>query len=464
MNTTKAKHIHFVGIGGIGMSGIAEVLLNLGYKVSGSDVAPSETTKRLQQLGATIFVGHRGEQIQGADIVVYSSAVQPDNPELKAAKSQNIPFIPRGEMLAELMRMKVGIAVAGMHGKTTTTSMVSMVLAQGGLDPTVVIGGKLNAIGTNAKLGQGKYLVAEADESDRSFLLLSPQIAVVTNLDPEHLDHYRDIEDIKSTFVQFLSRLPITGKAILCIDDPKVRDLFPKVQRPITTYGLREDADFRATDITFKGTTSTFTCQNHKKTLGTISLPMPGIHNVTNALAAVAVGLEVGLNFSTIAKGLENFSGVQRRFTIKGEHKGIIVIDDYGHHPTEIQATIKAAKLAFPNRRIVVAFQPHRYTRTRDLFKEFVSAFEGADFIVLTDIYPASEPPILEITTEKLYEAIVAKGQKNILYCGPRDKIPSTLWPELKKNDIVLTMGAGDISKTGDELLAFMRGRGELNG
>lgn len=457
------KHVHFIGIGGIGMSGIAEVLLNLGYKVSGSDVASSETTARLKKLGATIYEGHDGKNVKGAEVVVYSSAVKPDNSEILSAKENNIPVIPRAEMLAELMRMKVGIAVAGMHGKTTTTSMISTILSKGGLDPTVVIGGKLNAIDTNAKLGKGKYLVAEADESDKSFLLLSPKISIVTNIDPEHLDHYKGIEDIKSTFVQFLDRLPITGLAILCIDDKNVKDLVGRVKRPVITYGTDPKANFSVENIEHQGIISSFNCLKDGKPLGRIKLPMPGEHNVLNCLASIVVALEVGMDFSEIQKAVESFKGVQRRFTIKGEKHGITLVDDYAHHPTEIEATIKAAKQSYPSRRIVVTFQPHRYTRTRDLFDQFVTCFGEADLVLITDIYPASEAPIEGISGEKLFDSIVSHGHKDVLFCPNREEIPSTLWPRLKKNDIVLTMGAGDISHTGVEILNYIQEHGVTN-
>lgn len=460
MKSPLPRHIHFVGIGGIGMSGIAELLLNLGYDISGSDAAQSDTTKRLESLGAKISIGHHSSNITGAKVVVTSSAIRPDNVEVVEAKSKGILIIPRAEMLAELMKVKEGIAIAGMHGKTTTTSLVSTVLAHAGFDPTVVIGGKVNALGSNAKLGSGKYLVAEADESDKTFLLLPSKISVVTNIDREHLDNYKDIKEINSTFQKFLSNLPKTGLAILCIDNANVKALIPKVKARIITYGLSKNAEFRAEDVKFEGTKCHYKCFRKDKLLGALSLPMPGIHNVTNSLAAVAVATELGVSFTKIAEGLGNFGGVQRRFTIKGKFKDITVIDDYAHHPTEINATISAAKHAYPSNRIVVAFQPHRFSRTKDLFSEFVKCFDSVDLLMLAEIYAASEDPIKGITGKSLVDAISKHGHKNAHFCPNRIDIPKTLWPLLKKNDIVITMGAGDISKTGPEILNLIEEKG----
>ncbi|MFC2074697.1 UDP-N-acetylmuramate--L-alanine ligase [Bdellovibrionota bacterium] len=457
------RHIHFVGIGGIGMSGIAELLLNLGYKVSGSDVSTSEITNRLSDLGATIFEGHKESQVSGCDVVVISSAVKSDNPEVVSAKKQNIPVIPRAEMLAELMRMKEGIAIAGTHGKTTTTSIVSTILAYADLDPTIVIGGKLNAIGSNARLGSGKYIVAEADESDKSFLLLSPTIAVVTNIDLEHMDRYKNLDDIKSTFLTFLSRLPFTGLAVLCVDEPNVQSIIPKIEKRKITYGTSPQADLRATNIKFEGLTTSFDCYQGKKHLGQVMIPMPGIHNVRNCLSAIAVAIEVGIDFPLISDALKEFSGVQRRFTLKGERQEVMVFDDYGHHPTEIKATISAARHSYPNKRIIAVFQPHRFTRTRDLFDEFLGSFNQADMLMLTDIYPASESPIAGVSGKSLQEGMIAQGYKNVHFCAKREQIPQALWPHLKKHDIVITLGAGDIVKTGPEILKFIEKNGLSN-
>ena len=460
MTSPLPKNIHFVGIGGIGMSGIAELLINLGYNISGSDVSSSDITKRLEGLGAKIFLGHHSTNINDAKLVVTSSAIKQDNPEVLEAKKRRIQVIPRAEMLSELMRVKEGIAIAGMHGKTTTTSLVGTILAYAGLDPTIVVGGKLNALGSNAKLGGGKYLVAEADESDRSFLLLSPKMAVVTNIDMEHLDHYKDLAEIKEAFLKFLSRLPKNGTAVLCIDNQDVRSLIPKIDSSVITYGISPEAEYRASDIKYNGVITSYKCYRKKDLLGSITLPMPGVHNVTNSLAAIAVAIALGIPFQKIKDGLKEFRGVQRRFTIKGEFKDVVVIDDYGHHPTEIRAIIQATKTAYPSQRIVLAFQPHRYSRTKSLFSEFTKCFDGVDILLLSEIYPASEDPIPGITGKALIEAIGKRGHKCALYCANRVDIPKTLWPLLKKNDIVITMGAGDISKTGPEILNLLEEKG----
>jgi len=377
--------VHFVGIGGIGMSGIAEVLLNLGYRVTGSDLAESDTTQRLRGLGAEIFLGHRAENLREADVVVTSSAVPKDNPEVVAAQERLIPVIPRAEMLAELMRMKYAIAVAGTHGKTTTTSMIATVLAHAGLDPTAVIGGKLNAFGSNAKLGQGDLLVAEADESDGSFLKLTPTIAVVTNIDAEHLDHYRDLGEIQEAFLEFINKVPFYGLAVLCLDQENVQALIPRVSKRFVTYGLTTQAHFRAADISFRGLMTTFRAFEKDRELGQVDIRMPGMHSVYNALATLAAAREVDVSFDTVREALASFSGVQRRFQVKGEWGGVMAVDDYGHHPAEIKATLSAAKRGW-ERRTVVIFQPHRYTRTRDLFKECLTAFNQADVLFLTGI------------------------------------------------------------------------------
>jgi UDP-N-acetylmuramate--alanine ligase len=448
----RVKRIHFVGIGGIGMSGIAEVLLNLGYRVGGSDLSESETTLRLRKAGADIAIGHRKENLRDADVVVTSSAVRPDNSEVAAAQERAIPVIPRAEMLAELMRMKYGVAVAGTHGKTTTTSLIATVLACGGLDPTAVIGGKLNIFGSNAKLGQGELLVAEADESDGSFLKLSPTIAIVTNIDPEHLDHYRSLEEIQTAFLEFINKVPFYGLAVLCLDHENVQALIPQVKRRYVTYGLSTQANYRAGGISFQGVMSSFRAFENDRELGRISIQMPGLHSVYNALATIATARELDLDFGVVQEALGSFSGVQRRFQIKGERSGIMVVDDYGHHPAEIKATLSAAQNGW-GRRTVVVFQPHRYTRTRDLLREFFTAFNQADVLFLLDIYPAGEDPIPGVKAENLYEGIKGHGHKDVTLVSERKEILDHLIPRLKSGDIVITLGAGDVWKIGETLL-----------
>lgn len=449
----KTRHIHFVGIGGIGMSGIAEVLLNLGYIVSGSDLGQSDITRRLQHLGASIYRGHAAEHIQGTDVVVTSSAVSAENIEVVTARLHHIPVIPRAEMLAELMRMKYGVAVAGAHGKTTTTSLVATVLARGGLDPTVVIGGRLNSLGSNAKLGQGEYLVAEADESDGSFLLLSPALSVVTTVDAEHLDFYGDLETIKEAFVQFINKVPFYGCSFLCLDQPNIQSLLPFINKRFVTYGLTSQADYIARDVQFSGLRSSFDVLRHGERLGTFSLNLPGVHNVYNALAAIAVGQELDVDIPTIAKALEEFSGIHRRFEKRGEYQGVTVIDDYGHHPEEIRCTLRAAKSAWPEERLVVVFQPHRYTRTQLLLHEFFTAFYEADALILLDIYAASEPPIEGISTALLYEGIIGHGHREVYYWQDRQEVVPFLRQYTRENDIVLTLGAGDVWQIGEAFL-----------
>ncbi|HWQ10526.1 MAG TPA: UDP-N-acetylmuramate--L-alanine ligase, partial [Holophaga sp.] len=402
----KIQRIHFVGIGGIGMSGIAEVLLNLGFQVAGSDLKEGPSTERMRSLGATVHIGHDARNVQDAQVVVISSAVQADNPEVLAAHAAKIPVIPRGEMLAELMRMKYGIAVAGSHGKTTTTSMVAQVLSQGGIDPTIIIGGKLGTIGSNAKLGKGPFLVAEADESDGSFLMLTPTIAVITNIDLEHLDHYRDLDEIKDAFAAFGNKLPFYGSVFACIDCPHVAAILPRLRRQVRTYGTNPQVDIRALDIRQEGCRTHFRVKAFGKDLGPFSLGVPGDHMVLNALATIGVALEMGLEREIIQASLASFTGADRRFQKRGERKGVLVVDDYGHHPTEIAATLEAARKGFPDRRIVVAFQPHRYTRTRALLEAFGSAFFNADVVVVTDIYPAGEPPIPGLSGQSLVDAV----------------------------------------------------------
>ncbi len=456
----RIKHIHFVGIGGVGMSGIAEVLHNLGYVVSGSDLRESETTRRLASLGIRILIGHTAGNINGADVVVRSSAVAPDNPEILAARQRLTPVIQRAEMLAELMRLKYGVAVAGTHGKTTTTSMVAGVLARGGLDPTMVIGGRVGALGSNAKLGRGDFLVAEADESDGSFLKLSPTVAVVTTLDAEHLDHYGHLEAIKEAFLAFINKVPFYGAAVLCLDQEHIQALLPRVEKRFVTYGLRAQADLMARDIRFKGMHSQFEVALKHHPLGQLRLRVPGLHNVYNALAAVAVGLELEIEFPLIREALEEFAGVDRRFQVKGEVDGILVVDDYGHHPAEIRATLGAAKGGF-GRRTVVLFQPHRYTRTQALLSEFWTAFYEADLLVVSEIYAAGEAPIPGVSGSQIAEGATEHGHKAVRYIPDRDAIAETIVPELQPGDLVITLGAGDIWKVGDEVLQRLRDRYE---
>lgn len=454
--------IHFVGIGGIGMSGIAEVLVNLGYAVSGSDLKESDSTRRLASLGAVIRTGHEASHLQllgdEANVVVVSSAVPTSNPETLEAHRRGIPVIPRAEMLSELMRMKFGIAIAGSHGKTTTTSLVATVLRHAGLDPTAVIGGKLPQLGSNARLGQSEYLVAEADESDGSFLHLTPTIAVVTNIDPEHLDHHGTLAQLKNTFVQFINKVPFYGLAVLCLDHEHVQSILPFVQKRYVTYGLTPLAQYRATHVAFQGMNTSFRVMHKQKTLGEVRLPLPGMHNVLNALAVWAVCDFLGVSFSAYQQALASFQGVGRRFTIRGEHEGILVVDDYGHHPAEIRATLQGARTGFPDKRIIAIFQPHRYTRTRDLMQDFARAFNDADMVVLTDIYAAGESPLPGITARHLAELIQNYGHRRVLYVPKRTEVASALLPHLQPhNDLIITLGAGDIGHTGEELLALLR-------
>jgi UDP-N-acetylmuramate--alanine ligase len=448
----KIKQIHLVGIGGIGMSGIAEVLLNLGYRITGSDAQETEITRRLVQLGCRVTYEHQRENVHGADVVVTSSAIKGDNSEVQEAKARMIPVIRRAEMLAELMRMKYGIAVAGTHGKTTTTSMAATVLAGAGLDPTMVIGGRLNSLGSSARLGEGEFLVAEADESDGTFLSLSPTIAIVTNIDPEHLDFYGDIEHLKRTFMEFINKVPFYGSSILCLDHPNVRALIPAVQKRYITYGLDQEANVRGEGITPKGWGIVFEAWWQDRSLGRVSLNMPGIHNVYNALAAIALGIELEIPFSTIKEALEDFTGVDRRFELKGETAGVSVIDDYAHHPEEIRVTLAAAK-GLGERRIIALFQPHRYTRTRDLFNEFLSAFAGADALFVTDIYPAGEDPIPGVSAEALCQAIGKQGGTEVRYVPDRKHLIDEVLPLLKPGDIVMTLGAGNIWETSEAIV-----------
>ena len=434
------------------MSGIAEVLLNLGYKITGSDMKASDITRRLEGLGAKIFISHRPENINGSDVVVYSSAVKKDNPEIISARGKLIPVIPRAEILAELMRMKYGIAIAGTHGKTTTTSMIATILGSHGMDPTVVIGGKLNSIGANARLGKGEFLVAEADESDGSFLKLSPTIAVVTNIDREHMDHYRDMDEVRGAYLAFINKIPFYGCAVLCMDHPNIQSLIPKVTRRHTTYGLTAQADFSARDIEIKGLKTSFDVWQRGRKLGRVSVKIPGEHNVYNSLAAIIVAMELDMGFEEARDSLSNFSGVERRFQVKGEHNGVTFIDDYGHHPAEIKATLKAAKAGWDNR-VVAVFQPHRYSRTKDLFQEFLSAFNDADTLVLTDIYPAGEEKIEWVSSEALYNSIKAHGHRDVVYIPDKKDIPDCLNKITRPGDIVITLGAGNIWQVYEETI-----------
>jgi UDP-N-acetylmuramate--alanine ligase len=449
----KKYHIHFVGIGGIGMSGIDELLLNLGYRVSGSDLKASDITDNLARLGGGIHVGHRAEQIEGADVVVVSSAIDAKNPEVAAARQAAIPVIPRAEMLAELMRLKYSVAIAGAHGKTSTTSLVSGVLAEGGLDPTVVIGGKLKGIGRNAVLGKGDFIVAEADESDGSFLKFSPAIAVVTNIDREHMDFYRDMDAIKQVFLDFIDRIPFYGLAVLCLDSEPLQGLLPRIQKRLTTYGQSTQADYQARDIRFSEMKSRFAVAHREKDLGEFTLSIPGLHNVYNALAAIAVGRELDIPLDAIKRSLETAEGVQRRLEIKGETGGIVVVDDYGHHPTEIQVTLEAVRENWPRHRKVVVFQPHRYTRTQALMEEFARSFNNSDVLVVLPIYAASEAPIPGVSGEILAESIRAHGHRDVTCLDSLAACVDHLEVNLAPGDLLLTLGAGDVYRVGEMVL-----------
>jgi len=448
----KIQRIHFVGIGGIGMSGIAEVLLNLGYKVSGSDLKAGPTTQRLEKLGGKVSIGHAAENVADADVVVVSSAVRPDNVEGVEAKKRQIPVIPRAEMLAELMRLKYGVAVAGSHGKTTTTSMIATVLGHAGYDPTVVIGGRLNAIGSNARLGKGDFLVAEADESDGSFLKLSPTIAVITNIDREHLDHYADLAEIQEAFVTFANKVPFYGAAVLCLEDPHVQAIIPRIERRIVAYGLSSQADLAASDVQFENFGSSYTLQRHGERLGAIRLQIPGLHGILNSMAAAASGFELEISFEKISQALAAFQNADRRFQIKGEKRGVLVVDDYGHHPTEILATLGAARRS-TDRRIVVVFQPHRYTRTLALEEEFTRAFNHAAVLVLLPIYAAGEHPLPGVTAERLAAQINKFGHRDVNYAESFEEAQRILEEKLREGDLLITLGAGDVWKIGDEFL-----------
>src|SRR5437870_6039286 len=454
----RIQRIHFVGIGGIGMSGIAEVLLNLGYRISGSDLKNSPTTQRLASLGATIFEGHSPQNVAGVEVVVISSAVTQENPEVVEARSLHIPVIPRAEMLAELMRLKYGIAIAGMHGKTTTTSMVAAIMATGDLDPTVVVGGRVDAMGSNARLGKSQYLVAEADESDRSFLKLSPILAVVTNIDREHMDCYRNMRDVKRTFLEFMDRVPFYGTIVLCNDDALLRRLMPQVRRRVMTYGTRRGSDFHiklAPSELNPGEHRPLSCfrVNYRgKDLGEFTLHVPGTHNVLNATAAIAVGVGLDVGLEHIRAALDDFRGVDRRFQLRGTSAGISVVDDYGHHPTEIRATLAAAKQC-GYRKIHVIFQPHRYSRTQELMDDFANAFSDADSLLVLDIYPASEQPIEGITGETLADRIRGKGQTSVTYLSSFEDAVAAATANAHEGDMILTLGAGSVSQIGAMIL-----------
>jgi UDP-N-acetylmuramate--alanine ligase len=447
------RHVHLVGIGGAGMSGIAEILLNLGYRVSGSDLRRGEAVERLEQLGAKVFTGHEAGHVEGAHVVVVSSAVAPDNPEVAAARQRQVPVVPRAEMLAELMRLKYGIAVAGTHGKTTTTSMVGAVLAEGRLDPTIVVGGRVTGLGSNARLGQGEYLVAEADESDGSFLKLAPTIAVVTTIDAEHLDHHGTLDALRDAFAAFVNKVPFYGAAVLCLDQPDIQRLIPRVDKRVVTYGLESGADLVARRVRLAGLGSRFEVVHRGTALGECALRVPGAHNVQNALAAIAVGLDLEIPFVTIQKALAGFAGVQRRFQVRGTADGVTVVDDYGHHPAEIRATLAAAKAGF-DCRVVCVFQPHRYTRTQALQQDFHTAFNQADVLVVMDIYAAGEPPIPGVSAEALAEGIRAHGHRNVTYLGSdRGRILDHLAEVTRPGDLLLTLGAGDVGQLAGEIL-----------
>jgi UDP-N-acetylmuramate--alanine ligase len=450
------KKIHFVGIGGIGMSGIAEILLNQGFNVSGSDLNLTEVTKRLTELGAKIYEGHSAENVKDVDVLVYSSAVIPDNPEVRAAADKNIPIIKRAEMLAETMRMHYGIGIAGTHGKTTTTSMVGLTLTEGGVDPTIIVGGKLSGLGgTNARLGNGDFIVVEADEFDRTFLKLTPTIAAITTLESEHLDTYKDLDDIKTAFIEFANKVPFYGFVVLCLDEPALQDIIPFINKTIFTYGTTAQADVRAIDIEFDGFNSHYTAIYTGKELGRIKLNLPGEQYVKNSLVAVTIATELGIDFSVIKSALEKFTGVYRRFETKYKND-ILVLDDYAHHPTETTVTLTGIRSAW-DRRLVVVFQPHLYSRTRDFYQDFGKSFLNSDVFICTDIYPAREKPIEGITGELIAKVTKKYGHKNVHYIADKSEVPEKLMQLKKKDDIIITMGAGDIWKFGEKFVELLK-------
>ncbi len=453
----RVRHVHFIGIGGCGMSGIAEILLASGYKVSGSDLASTPVTQRLKKLGVIIFNGHAGDNIEGADVVVYSSAVPASNPELISAQEHNIPVLKRAEMLGQLMRMKYSVAVSGTHGKTTTTSMIGCVLSEGGLDPTVIVGGIAKKIGSGALMGKGSTLVVEADEFDRSFLKMPSTVAVMTTLESEHLDCYANLDDIKDAFVGFGSQVPFFGCIVLCLDEVTLQDIIPRLKKNVViTYGFSAQADYRAIDKKFTPHGTSFKVEYRHEPLGTIMLNVPGDHNVKNAMAAVAVGIEMGLPFTRIAKALKNFEGIRRRFEIKGEKLGIMVVDDYAHHPTEISVTLKAAKDTY-NRRITAIFQPHLYSRTRDFHREFGSAFNNADTLIVTDVYASREKPMEGVSGKMIADAAINFGHRNVHYFTNQQDIIKLVLKTARKGDMIITLGAGDIWKTGEKILKALK-------
>ncbi|HEX6183969.1 MAG TPA: UDP-N-acetylmuramate--L-alanine ligase [Pyrinomonadaceae bacterium] len=458
----RIQHVHFVGVGGIGMSGIAEVLLNMGFRVSGSDLRRSDVTARLESLGAKIYEGHAAENVSGAHVVVRSTAVRGDNPEVLEARRRSIPVIPRAEMLGELMRLKPHtVAVAGSHGKTTTTSMIATVLAHAGLDPTVVVGGVVGAMGSNARLGKSDLMVVEADESDRSFLMLSPTFTVVTNIDREHMDSYADMDDVRKTFADFVNKVPFYGASVLCLDDPHVQAVIPEVVRRRITYGLSAQADIAAREVRYdKQFGSIYQARLMGEPVGEVALRVPGLHNIYNSLAAIAIGLELEVPFETISHALSQFAGVNRRFQFKGEAGGVLVVDDYGHHPTEIRATLVAAKLGAAGRRMVVLFQPHRYTRTQDLMDEFARSFNNADVLMVSDVYAASEQPIEGVSGEALVDAVSRFGHKDARYAGSVEDATQALLEEVREGDMVITLGAGNVYRVGEQLVELLKERG----
>ncbi len=450
------KKVHFVGIGGIGMSGIAEILLNQGFQISGSDNNISDITNHLSDLGIKIYEGHSEKNLEDVDVLVYSSAVKLDNPEVKAAVERKIPIIKRAEMLAECMRMKYGISIAGTHGKTTTTSMVGLTLTEGGIDPTIIVGGKLSGLGgTNARLGSSEFIVVEADEFDRTFLKLTPTIAALTTLESEHLDTYKDLDDIKSAFIEFANKVPFYGFIVLCMDEPALQDIIPHINKKIFTYGLTTQADIKAVDIVHKQFSSSFTVKYKGDELGRINLKIPGLHNVKNSLVAVCIAHELGIDFKTIQKALASFSGVYRRFEVKYNER-ILVIDDYAHHPTETSATLAGIRSGWNNRRLIAVFQPHLFTRTRDFYQEFGRSFLNSDIFICTDIYPARENPIEGVTGQLVADAAKKFGHRNVIYIKAKTEISHTLIELVKDEDIVITMGAGDIWKYNEEFVGML--------
>ncbi|MFC1541375.1 UDP-N-acetylmuramate--L-alanine ligase [Candidatus Latescibacterota bacterium] len=453
--TKKSKNIHLIGIGGSGMNGIAEILLNLGFMVSGSDLNATPVTKHLESLGANIFIGHSPDNVSSCDVAVYSSAVKEDNPEIRAARERKIPVIKRPEMLAELMRMKYGICIAGTHGKTTTTSMVGQVLTKGDIDPTIIVGGRVTDFGGGAKIGQSHYLVLEADEYDRTFLKLTPVIAVVTNIDLEHLDCYQDIDDIKSAFIQFVNKVPFWGSVILCIDNLGVQSIIPEIDRRIITYGVSPQAEVRAVNIVYEGIKTTFDVDANGKDMGSITLNVPGTHNIRNALAAITIAMEMDIPFKTITEALAEFITVERRFQIIGEKAGIMLVDDYAHHPTEIIASLDGIRVGF-DRRIIAIFQPHLFSRTRDFYEDFGRAFMETDILFVTDIYPSRESPIEGVTGNMVSEAANAAGHRCASFIADRKELIEAVADCAESGDIIVTFGAGDINKIGYELLKVL--------